>query len=619
MLKKVLSYFLFCLGGLFLVAIFAASIAGVGYVFEKENVWWLIEPFSIAGAIALVLFLSVVVIYFYIHALRLLYNNRQIFGANKYSILISLGITCIFFSRPVLKVLYFPVDFFSSVLWLFQDILKVPDFPTGSSTAGVSKVEWLAQAGKFFSSFFRTFCDSFLTVIRALPFTEILIAIAVWAAIGWVFNAFVQHREEENRLKTLLVSNLKAFGFNRILLAVFIMIASYLSITSIVAIPWLMEIKVSDVEENKNLLNMLKECGSTQEIFDKAYPEQYGGNVDSALNEMEHTLDQLGAVKTSGPLDSLLRIEVTNIKNNYTAAISGLRENRITEVNKWKSIRSSAWTQEQRLIKNAQNVFVTQTTVPMGVQERKFYFSSMQNWLGYSVDDIESKMSLIMDIRNSDDLDMSNRIRSEITSLQNSCNLIIESKEDSSKAVFALNRLREKNPYEILTAMRPFGSSVSLSAMPESSEQSPTPPKPGQELGVLGLLSSWLLKARSFELTLIVGMFGFGLLGACLTFFITAQKSPDGNKAEFKIGGALIKGLSAAVIIFLSVKGGLMVLAVEKTQPNAYILFFACLIGAVFSSNVWEWAREIFFKKYIFQNQGNGTSDQVTQEEKSKK
>ena len=34
------------------------------------------------------------------------------------------------------------------------------------------------------------------------------------------------------------------------------------------------------------------------------------------------------------------------------------------------------------------------------------------------------------------------------------------------------------------------------------------------------------------------------------------------------------------------------VFAGNSSEPNPYVLLFTCLIGAVFSERVWDWARE---------------------------
>jgi hypothetical protein len=45
-------------------------------------------------------------------------------------------------------------------------------------------------------------------------------------------------------------------------------------------------------------------------------------------------------------------------------------------------------------------------------------------------------------------------------------------------------------------------------------------------------------------------------------------------------------------VVFLAAYGGLAVLAGgSSSDPNPYVLFVTCLVGAVYSEAVWRWAR----------------------------
>jgi hypothetical protein len=126
------------------------------------------------------------------------------------------------------------------------------------------------------------------------------------------------------------------------------------------------------------------------------------------------------------------------------------------------------------------------------------------------------------------------------------------------------------------------------------------PPEPGAGWGPFGKVANWLLRTKSFALALITGMLGFGLLGAAISAFVRTDTRAD-NRAVPRANGAevgrvVVRGLSAAVVLFLAVKGGLAILAVGEQDPNAYVLFFTCLVGAVFSEDVWTWARTKFLK-----------------------
>jgi hypothetical protein len=122
------------------------------------------------------------------------------------------------------------------------------------------------------------------------------------------------------------------------------------------------------------------------------------------------------------------------------------------------------------------------------------------------------------------------------------------------------------------------------------------PPEPGSTWGPFGLVARWLLRTKSFALTLITGMLGFGLLGSVISTFVRSGTSKEGVSLTSEVISVLVRGLSAAVVVFLAVKGGLAVFSSPDTEPNAYVVFFTCLIGAVFSEDVWKWAHTKFLE-----------------------
>ena len=124
----------------------------------------------------------------------------------------------------------------------------------------------------------------------------------------------------------------------------------------------------------------------------------------------------------------------------------------------------------------------------------------------------------------------------------------------------------------------------------------PQPPPLGDSLGPLRFIAGWLLNAASVPLALIVGLVGFGLLGAAISTFVREQLDarmiPVPPEARHVIvsdlAGVALRGISAAIVVFLAVQGGLAVLSGASSDPNPYVLLLACFVAAVFSERVWR-------------------------------
>jgi hypothetical protein len=116
----------------------------------------------------------------------------------------------------------------------------------------------------------------------------------------------------------------------------------------------------------------------------------------------------------------------------------------------------------------------------------------------------------------------------------------------------------------------------------------------GLTLGIVGDLSIWLLRTESIPLALITGLIGFGLFGALISTFV---RTPAGQTPKLDIFGVVTRGVSAALVVFLAAYGGIAIVSQTGSDPNPYVVFVTCLVGAVFGDNVWLWAKEKFLPK----------------------
>ncbi len=120
-------------------------------------------------------------------------------------------------------------------------------------------------------------------------------------------------------------------------------------------------------------------------------------------------------------------------------------------------------------------------------------------------------------------------------------------------------------------------------------------PSLGSDLGVFTFFTGWLLMSESYSLVIIIGLIGFGLLGAGGSTFIREQTIKTNQSLLIEdLPGVMIKGFTAAIVVFLGVQGGLAVLTNTETDVNAYALFFVTFVAAVFSEDAWSWAKGKF-------------------------
>jgi hypothetical protein len=117
----------------------------------------------------------------------------------------------------------------------------------------------------------------------------------------------------------------------------------------------------------------------------------------------------------------------------------------------------------------------------------------------------------------------------------------------------------------------------------------------GSHLGFFAFAGAWILQTESMPLALIVGMVGFGLLGALSSAFIRVGiKREAGKPLVEDMAGVIILGSSAALVIFLATFGGLAMFSATAVDPNPYVVLFTCFVAAVFSEDAWRWAHGKF-------------------------
>lgn len=128
----------------------------------------------------------------------------------------------------------------------------------------------------------------------------------------------------------------------------------------------------------------------------------------------------------------------------------------------------------------------------------------------------------------------------------------------------------------------------------------PDQPRQGDHLGKFVGIMGWLLRIESYSLVVIMGLVGFGLLGAIGASFIKDRKKdnePEGPLVR-DVPKTLISGFMAAIVVYLGIQGSVSLLSGGSTgnfsPNNGYLLYFVALAAAVYSEVAWEWVKKRF-------------------------
>lgn len=550
-----------------------------------------------------------------------IWTNIKIFGDSLSVRLIGLGITSIGFPKVVYSVIVAPLYLFIELFFNLPTRLYMNWFGNEISDRreySLNKIfQWITYLIQDIGNEFAKALNKF---IATLNITDTVLALSAWILIGQLLSPSdaVSTTSTQSLKNSRLVSyfhNLSSATRQNILLSVIFILSAYLSITAIAAIPWLLQVESSEVLNRDRLQQRLDGTILTQIEFDQKFPQDYLRSFDPfvvLLPLLEIDTDSLQREHVAMKLPDRYKINWDQRIQQSKEEVNSLKKRRDDVINRWNQYRKAVSDKQQGLLKEALDNFETDLLSPMSTQERIFYFQEIDKWFKQRISSLHTNLSQFMAYIE----DCDERLKFWINDLKSEIERdIIQVREYAQNSTVTLRNIDPENLYLYGNPTRLYKDtdSYELSKLSNISELQPTPPEPGLGWGPFGWISKWLLRTKSFELALITGMLGFGLFGAAISSFVRGQSFQQ------NIANLIIRGLSAAIIVFLAVKGGLAIFTVGDQQPNAYVLFFACLVGAVFSEDVWKKARDQFGQNLTTGDKASDSESAVGQQDDSEK
>jgi hypothetical protein len=527
--------------------------------------------------ISLLLFLLAA--YLFYRALRgiaRLVRQRAVFGATPLATLIGLGIALLLLPTVV-------PDFVSALVRITLDFFNgVPD-RLASQLGGVREYcsSWAKDSVNFAD------CAAVVafaplravaSVIRQaaidakfvwLPFGDLLLFFVLWAGCSHLLSGALRPARDGQRRWSAGIG--KAYhhlgygGRQNLLLMAILLIGGYLSIAAIAAIP---ELKPAQVPEPlasdklaEQLARLSAEYGDVEKRFPATQPRDPFEGLKAKLNE-----------PPPEEVDEKIRVESKRRADVVREALNFADKRRDEVLASWVETRAAASAAQRTAKDHALGAYTATLTDPRGAKEIHAHFVLIQDWFREYIRGLHDELTTCA----SNVTQMDNRLFAWSLDMQR----FLLGTESASFLD------RPASPSDVTYAV---GDICALRL-----EAKPVPARPalGAHLGPFSIVAGWLLETEQMSLALVTGLLGFGVLGAAGSSLIRARgKRQPGEPFVADLFGVVVRGLSAAFVVFLAVEGGLTVFAEKSIDPNPYVLLLTCLIAAVFSEDVWNWAR----------------------------
>lgn len=389
---------------------------------------------------------------------------------------------------------------------------------------------------------------------------------AAWALLGNAFDQFrvgLANQEGDSLIKKLrdFSTTLASEPFKNLMFFLLLGVGTYLSIATIASIP---DLQKTDPPAEVSAANLNKELVTLKlstEVFHQRFPENpFDATVAAALKS------------------------TATIRKNPSMPLIVSYHGDLKE--RWKDLHQFAFDQQDEALNIALQTYQISYLDKLGSKEQVRQFQETSDWY----------RSVMFQTR-----EQLNECRRHIKQIEEILRgLYLADQSSQSRMSFEPELSPGYGTPLLLQAFRGSGNSCDIPRF------GPVPGRPelGTYLGSFGFLARWLIRTESMALCLVTGLIGFGLLGsACSTLVRERAKAAVTGDATSglivqDVLGVAVRGCSAAMVVFLAVQGGLATFVQGNHEPSPYTTFLFCLVAAVFSEDVWDWAHQYLTDKF---------------------
>lgn len=516
-------------------------------------------------------------------------RNSVITVMSKRSLIVSLLVTLLLVPKAAVTSLYGVV---TNLFNFFRNVLNASSYlimgPGSSSESNTGITDFISLFYRNSLDFVNRFTNEVRQLLNYLPLSDTALFISLWILIAFTSELMLGSNEQLSVKFPDIDSRWdRILGFvrihrDKILFGTILSFSLFLSVSAMIAVPYVSQSSqklIYDTEYLKKSLDaylipnsFLEEELNAHVADSLAYERQ----LEKWLAFSADSLEQ----KSGRPLPQAVRTQWTD----HIAAVNGLVKQAIANdrkqvkmIRKFRKEVLARQNKESRML--SENLLLTANSLT-NADEANEYFKRLVWWFSEESDNLKTMLdNEYFKLRNNTAL-QSSMFSFLSNSLENDVETLLKSSAGDQPYLANTENMKMYLNKQL----------IDIESTPLRHDAIPMPsvPKAGMSWGIFGQIAQWLLASRSYELAILTGMFGFGLFGASISTLIRSQDGEPAPTAGYRI---IIKGLSAAVLLFLSIMGGTALLGIETSKPNAYTLFFLCLIGAVFSDTVWEWAK----------------------------